>query len=78
MTPGIPPRATPAGNPRSALWRWVMLFYVLGVVLDAGWHIHDYLTTGDREIESYEWVTVLQVSLFWPMDLVAQGILALR
>jgi hypothetical protein len=47
-------------------------------VLDLAWHIHFYLTTGDREIEGYEWIIGLQASLFWPLDLLAQAMLALR
>jgi hypothetical protein len=60
------------------LWRWVLLFYVLGVLGDLSMHVSLYLSTGDRRIESYEWIESLQASLFWPIDLVAQGLLALR
>jgi hypothetical protein len=60
------------------LWRWILILYLLGIVLDLAWHIRFYLTTGDREIELYEWITGLQASLFWPIDLLAQALLALR
>jgi hypothetical protein len=66
-------------SPRSLkFWRWLLLFYLAGVVLDIGWHVHSYLSKGDREIESYEWVIGIQASLFWPLDLVAQLALALH
>ena len=66
-------------SPRSLrLWRWLLLFYLLGIVLDTGWHVHFYLATGDREIESHEWVIGIQASLFWPLDLLAQLALALH
>jgi hypothetical protein len=54
------------------------MLYLIGIVADFAWHVRFYLTTGDREIESYEWITGLQASLFWPMDLLAQALLALR
>jgi len=41
-------------------------------------HVAFYLSTDDRRIESYEWIESVQASLFWPIDLVAQGLLALR
>ena len=47
-------------------------------MVDFALHVRFYLTTGDREVESYEWITGLQASLFWPMDLLAQALLALR
>jgi hypothetical protein len=47
-------------------------------VLDAAWHIRFYLTTGDHAVEGFEWITALQASLFWPLDLLAQALLALR
>jgi len=60
------------------LWRWILILYLIGIVLDFAWHVRFYLTTGDREIESYEWIIGLQASLFWPLDLLARGLLALR
>jgi hypothetical protein len=60
------------------LWRWLLLFYVLGILADLTVHVAFYLSTGDRRVESYEWIESLQASLFWPIDLVAQGLLALR
>ena len=72
-----PPRAPDAGRSRR-LWRWLLLLYLVGIVLDFAWHIEVDLTTGDREIETYEWITGLQASLFWPLDLLAQALLALR
>jgi hypothetical protein len=54
------------------------VLYLLGIVLDFAWHVRFYLTTGDREVESFEWIIGLQASLFWPLDLLAQAILALR
>jgi len=60
------------------LWRWILILYVIGIVLDFAWHVRFYLTTGDRQIESYEWIIGLQASLFWPLDLLARGLLALR
>jgi len=59
-------------------WRALVLIYLGGVSLDFAWHLHFYLTTGDREIEAFEWVSAVQASLFWPLDLAAQLILALR
>ena len=55
-----------------------MILYFLGIVLDLAWHVRVYVTTGDREVETYEWITGLQASLFWPLDLLAQALLALR
>jgi len=60
------------------LWRWILILYLIGIVVDFAWHVRFYLTTGDREIESYEWIIGLQASLFWPLDLLARGLLALR
>lgn len=60
------------------LWRWLLLLYALGILGDLTVHVAFYLSTGDRRIESYEWIESLQASLFWPIDLVAQGLLALR
>ncbi len=60
------------------LWRWILILYLIGFVVDFALHVHFYLTTGDREIELYEWITGLQASLFWPIDLLAQALLALR
>jgi hypothetical protein len=65
-------------SPSLKLWRWLLLLYLAGIVLDTGWHVHSYLTNGDREIESYEWVIGIQASLFWPLDLLAQLALALH
>jgi hypothetical protein len=64
------------GSPRYR--RALVLIYLAGVALDFAWHLHVYLTTGDREIEAFEWVSAVQASLFWPLDLAAQLILALR
>ena len=58
--------------------RWILILYLVGIVLDFAWHVRFYLTTGDREIEAYEWITGLQASLFWPLDLLARALLALR
>lgn len=60
------------------LWRWLLVIYLAGIVLDIGWHVRKDLATGEREVESYEWVIGLQASLFWPLDLLAQVALALR
>ena len=66
-------------SPRSLkLWRWALLLYLLGIIVDIGMHAHFYLTTGDREIDSHEWVIGIQASLFWPLDLLAQLALALH
>jgi hypothetical protein len=59
-------------------WRLLLLLYVLGVFGDLTSHAVFYLSTGDHRIESYEWIESVQASLFWPIDLVAQGLLALR
>ena len=64
------------GKPR--LWRALLLIYLSGLALDFAWHIRTYLATGDRAIEAYEWVSAFQASLFWPLDVAAQLILALR
>jgi hypothetical protein len=60
------------------VWRWILILYLVGILVDFALHVRFYLTTGDREIESYEWITGLQASLFWPIDLLAQALLALR
>ena len=66
-------------NARHAMrWRLVLLIYSFGILADIGWHIWLYLTTGDRDLDSYELVIGLQASLFWPLDLLAQAALALR
>jgi hypothetical protein len=56
----------------------ILILYLVGVVVDLVLHARFYLTTGDREIEGYEWIIGLQASLFWPLDLLAQAMLALR
>jgi hypothetical protein len=63
---------------KEKFWRLILLIYVAGLVLDIGWHFAVDLTTGDHEIETYDWVSAFQASLFWPLDLAAQAILALR
>ena len=71
--------ASATASPSSArLWRWILIVYVIGIVLDFAWHVRFYLTTGDREIEGFEWIIGLQASLFWPLDLLARAMLALR
>ena len=70
--------AADANARRAMRWRLVLLIYSFGVLADIGWHIWHYLTTGDRVIDSYDWVIGLQASLFWPLDFLAQAALALR
>ena len=67
----------PAGR-ASRRWRWLLAIYLLGIIADFAWHVGVDLTTGDRQIESYEWLVGLEASLFWPLDLVAQLLLASR
>ncbi|HZS84872.1 MAG TPA: hypothetical protein VFA50_18490 [Stellaceae bacterium] len=76
-SPALPERRG-AATGRAALRRWVLLLYFVGVLGDVAWHARTYLTTGDRAIEAYEWVIGIQASLFWPVDLVAQALLASR
>jgi len=76
MTAAPPAQRGPVRAGR--FWRWVLIVYVVGFALDVAWHVHVGLTTGDREIELYEWLYGLQASLFWPLDLLAQAMLALR
>jgi hypothetical protein len=78
VTVTAPPESASAAGRSRRLWRWLLLLYLVGIALDFAWHIEIDLTTGDREIETYEWVFGLQASLFWPLDLVAQAALALR
>ncbi|MBV9522527.1 MAG: hypothetical protein JO010_07025 [Alphaproteobacteria bacterium] len=59
-------------------WRWLLAIYALGVLADAAWHAAAYLAEGDRVIANHEWVIGIQASLFWPLDFIAQMILALR
>jgi hypothetical protein len=59
-------------------WRWLLLAYLAGIIGDFGVHIWHYATTGDRQVETFEWITGFEASLFWPVDLVAQLALALR
>ena len=61
---------------RAWLWRGFLYFYLLGICADLAWHLHHYLTTGDRSIETYEWVTGVQTSLFWPLHLLFRLYLA--
>ena len=67
--------ADPAGRERTRarrIWRWALLLYAAGILLDFLWHVQLYLTTGDRRIELHEWIIGLQASLFWPVDLLTQ------
>jgi hypothetical protein len=70
--------SSPSRSASARIVRLILILYLVGVVVDLAWHIRFYLTTGDREIEGYEWVIGLQASLFWPLDLLAQAMLALR
>jgi hypothetical protein len=63
---------------RRKLWRWLLLLYLAGIVLDIGWHVWRDLVTGDRQLELHEWLFGVQASLFWPLDILAQAVLALR
>jgi hypothetical protein len=77
--PDIAPRGgTASPTPAARLWPWLLALYLVGVVGDFGWHSWIDLTTGDRTIELHEWLVGLEASLFWPIDLVAQLLLALR
>ena len=73
--PGAAPRQQLVPSRAARLSRWLMLAYLCGVLGDLAWHVHLDLTTGDRAIESYEWVIGVQASLFWPLDLLAQALL---
>jgi hypothetical protein len=74
----VQPDAPSQAPANARLWRWILVLYLVGIVLDAAWHIRFYLMTGDHVVEGFEWITALQASLFWPLDLLAQAMLALR
>jgi hypothetical protein len=78
LEPSLEPSSLSRSSGRARITRWLLILYLIGIVIDLAWHIRFYLSTGDREIEGYEWVIGLQASLFWPLDLLAHGMLALR
>ena len=75
MTDQVPVRHRGPATRAARLAGWLMLAYFCGILGDLAWHLRADLTTGDRVVESYEWVIGMQASLFWPVDLLARALL---
>jgi hypothetical protein len=62
---------------RSRVLMWMFWVYLVACAADFGWHLYVFKTTGDLIVEADEVIEAMQASLFWPVDLVAQGLLVL-
>jgi hypothetical protein len=63
---------------RGRPWLVALLLYGLVAGADFAHHLVDDLRTGDRVIELSEVAVAFSAALFWPVDLVAMGLLAGR
>jgi hypothetical protein len=62
---------------RSA-WLVALILYALAASGDFTYHLIDDLRTGNQAIEFSEIAVAFSAALFWPVDLVAMALLAVR
>jgi hypothetical protein len=63
---------------RRRAWRVGLLLYGLGAGIDFAHHLIDDRHNGDEAIEVSEVAVAFSAALFWPIDVIAMGLLATR
>ena len=66
----------PSGH--RAAWLAALLFYALAASGDLAYHLIEYLHTGNEAIEVSEVAVAFSAAVFWPVDLIAMALLAVR
>ncbi len=63
---------------RRRLWLFILSVYAVAALGDMTYHLIDDLGTGNRKIEFSELAVAFSAGLFWPLDIVAMALLAIR
>lgn len=63
---------------RRRAWLLALLLYALGAGIDVARHLTEDLYGGNQAIEFPEVAVAFSAGLFWPVDLVAMALLAMR
>ena len=63
---------------RRQAWLIALLLYALGVGIDVAHHLIDDFHNGNQAIEVAEVAVAFSAGLFWPVDLIAMSLLAMR
>lgn len=63
---------------RRRAWLVALSLYALGAGIDFAHHLIDDLYSGDAAIEVSEVAVAFSAALFWPIDIVAVALLAIR
>lgn len=63
---------------RRRAWLVALSLYALGIATDLTHHLIDDRHTGDAAIEFSEIAVAFSAALFWPIDIVAMALLAMR
>ena len=67
----------PPSRHRSA-WLAAILFYALAGSGDFAYHLIEDLSTGNQAIEVSDVAVAFSAAVFWPVDLIAMALLAVR
>ena len=63
---------------RHPVWRAALVLYAVAAIGDFAYHLLEELRTENEAIEISEVAVAFSAALFWPVDLIAMALLALR